>query len=323
MYWPRAGISAYPSLPSTAPPITRFLLFAGRFRPRTRKRPAEPGAPLDSFNERTNTTYMASASAHPRWRRARRSGIERRPGGERPPARAGLRTRRRGRHRRSDRDAARTAAMNLAQNLRLAWQRVTGRTTGCRTSTRSGSPNRWRPTHARSASPQATAGERFASARAAARSAVATRRKTYFPLLDQRINLRSSRRGALGLGSHTVATSASPTVGKDAFRWTTRTVTPFYAYLMPGFSSARSYSPRIRRAYVRSLRARSNALTGTRTGTPAPSRGAVSPKTPTSLENGARRLGGLEGSNSSPSVIRRARQKSVSTVSAMSQNQIG
>ena len=65
MYWPRAGISAYPSLPSTAPPITRFLLFAGRFRPRTRKRPAEPGAPLDSFNERTNTTYMASASAHP------------------------------------------------------------------------------------------------------------------------------------------------------------------------------------------------------------------------------------------------------------------
>src|SRR5918994_3646913 len=132
MYWPRAGISAYPSLPSTAPPITRFLLFAGRFRPRTRKRPAEPGAPLDSFNERTNTTYMASASAHPRWRRARRSGIERRPGGERPPARAGLRTRRRGRHRRSDRDAARTAAMSLAQNLRLAWQRVTGRTTGCR-----------------------------------------------------------------------------------------------------------------------------------------------------------------------------------------------
>src|SRR5918995_4532940 len=113
---------------------------------------------------------------------------------------------------------------------------------------------------------------------------------------------------------------ASPTVGKDAFRWTTRTVTPFYAYLMPGFSSARSYSPKIRRAYVRSLRARSNALTGTRTGTPAPSRGAVSPKTPTSLENGARRLGGLEGSNSSPSVIRRARQTSVSTVSAMSQN---
>src|SRR5918995_2585940 len=154
MYWPRAGISAYPSLPSTAPPITRFLLFAGRFRPRTRKRPAEPGAPLDSFNERTNTTYMASASAHPRWRRARRSGIERRPGGERPPARAGLRTRRRGRHRRSDRDAARTAAMNLAQNLRLAWQRVTGRTTGCRHVDQIRVTEPWRSTHARSASPR-------------------------------------------------------------------------------------------------------------------------------------------------------------------------